>query len=426
MYGRAGLESLYLLRCTLREDAMSNQPLKNNEILQADSGSDRLSPSALKPEDALQDAASLEIIQNANKEMLDYFNATFLEKLETIQDLKTRAFEIDIKIDELEKTKDLYAFKSTSRKNVFSPITDDGTDNERNQIIENQMRDLNDVRDSLTNKIRSMELALSDLKHRLAILTDAEEAIRQISDTYAKRTVKSEEKIPDEFEFVEDSVSDNLSSHGYNILMQDAFDKAYLATLIDKNLKDSLIGMNHKMEMLSYLLSTDISRAKLTLQEIMMNSRKTLDSIDDICNKLNCMSDSSKPIWGCLDDFIMTQREAHPEVILDAKVECGDYDINLHPVFTINIFRLLNIFFDNIFKHSHANSIEFKISVTPNAADAYISDNGSGIHSDYLTQSPWYSSLHKAHEIIYLLGGNLEIAGDKQTGTTVRFHFSVH
>lgn len=411
---------------------MSNQPLKNKEILQPQPGHDRLSPSASISEsvsvsDAVpQEAASLEIIKTANKEMLDYFNATFLQDLETIQDLKTQAFEIDIKIDELEKTKDIYAFKSTSRKSVFTPITDDGTGNEKNKIIENQMRDLNDVKDTLENKIRSMEYALSGLKQRLAVLTDAEKAIKQLSESYAKSLTRPGTEVPADFEFVEAPLSDNLSSHGYNILMQDAFDRAYLATLIDKNVKDSLIGMNHKMEMLSYLLSTDISRAKLTLQEIMLNSRKTLDSIDDICDKMNTISDSSKPIWGCLDDFIMAQREAHPEVIIDAKIECGDYDINLHPVFTINIFRLLNIFFDNIFKHTGANSIEFKIGLTPNAADVYINDNGTGIHADYLTQSPWYSSLHKAHEIIYLLGGNLEISGDAKAGTTVRFHFSVH
>ena len=53
----------------------------------------------------------IESIRVANKEMLDYFNDSFLNALEDIQDLKTQAFEIDIKIDELEKTKDLYAFK---------------------------------------------------------------------------------------------------------------------------------------------------------------------------------------------------------------------------------------------------------------------------------------------------------------------------
>ena len=49
-------------------------------------------------------------IKSANQMMLDYFNKSFLSQLEDIQNLKTQIFEIDIKIDELDKTKDIYAF----------------------------------------------------------------------------------------------------------------------------------------------------------------------------------------------------------------------------------------------------------------------------------------------------------------------------
>ena len=67
-------------------------------------------------------------IKSANQMMLDYFNKSFLSQLEDIQNLKTQIFEIDIKIDELDKTKDIYAFKTNSRKSVFSPVTNDGVD----------------------------------------------------------------------------------------------------------------------------------------------------------------------------------------------------------------------------------------------------------------------------------------------------------
>ena len=81
-------------------------------------------------------------IKSANQMMLDYFNKSFLSQLEDIQNLKTQIFEIDIKIDELDKTKDIYAFKTNSRKSVFSPVTNDGVDTERNKIIQEQIKDL--------------------------------------------------------------------------------------------------------------------------------------------------------------------------------------------------------------------------------------------------------------------------------------------
>ena len=229
----------------------------------------------------------------------------------------------------------------------------------------------------------------------------------------------------EDFEFVQEPTPNEVSNHGYNILMHDAFEKAFYSTLIERNVKDGIMNMNHKLEMLSYLLSTDINRARITIQELTQSSKRILDVVEDISSKLDSKIDSSQPIWNMMDEFVMHQRDNHPECIIDANIECTDYEINLHPVFTINLIKLLNIFFDNAFKHSNANSIDLQVCISKNKIDVCLTDNGIGINPDYLTVSPWYSSLHKAHEIIYLLDGNLHINGDPTKGTTVRFDFPV-
>lgn len=364
----------------------------------------------------------LEIIQSANKEMLDYFNSLFLEHLEEIQEFKTQSFEIDIKIDELEKTKDIYAFKSNSRKSVFTPNINDDTDNVRGQIIDDQIAGLKEVKDSLATKIRSYEIKLNSLKKRLNTLNQAAESLKKVSPDTFKVTNSSDE----DFEFVEsDNTHKNTKNHGHNILMQDAFDKAFLSTLIDRNAKNNLLSVINKLEMLSYLLGTDISRAKLTLKEVVNNTKDIINSLDDIGLRLNSDVDSSKQIWTQVDEFIMSQRENNPEYIIDASIECSDYELSVHPVFTINTMVLIKIFFDNIFKHSNGNNIEFKLAITPNVIECEIKDNGIGINDNYLNTSPWYSGLHKAHEIIYLLNGSLNINGDITTGTYVRFGFPI-
>lgn len=368
---------------------------------------------------------SIEIIQEANRDMLDYFNSAFLHDLEKIQELKTNEFEIDIKIDELEKTRDIYAFKTNSRKSVFTPIISDGLEQERSKVIDSQVQDLIEVKHSLNTKIHSMESSLAALKKRLSILSDAAEAIAKVAESYVEPQHNTDEDVPDGFEFIETSSDSAEDSHGLNILMQDAFDKAYITTLIDKNVKDNLASIQHKLDMLSYIISTDVGRARLILQELNMSSRKTMDSLDDICNRLGYHFDNDKSLWEGIDDFLMTIREAHPEIIIDSGSECTDYDASLHPVYIINFFRLINIFFDNIFKHSNANSVEFRVSLTPHRLEAVINDNGTGISADYLTESPWYSNLHKAHEIIYLLCGKLDIHGDVVSGTQVKFSYPV-
>ena len=366
--------------------------------------------------------SDLEIIQTANQNMLDYFNDAFLNDLEEIQDLKTQAFEIEIKLDELNKTKDVYALKSGSKKSVFSPISTEGEENSRSKVIDDQINDLIDVRDLLNAKIVNLESSLNILKKRISVLNDAQDAINSLSLSYQKNASEDDEE---GFEFITDDNSEDKTAHGYNILMLKAFNDTYLSTIIERNIKEGIESTNHKLEVLSYLLGTDISRAKLTLKDIQYNIKRMLDSTEEIEEKLSNKFDSGKPVLTQLEDYIMSKRDEHPEYIIESNIEYTDQELTLHPVFSINLFRLLETFFDNIFRHADANKIIFDLSVSSNVLNASIYDNGVGIDGDYITTSPWYSNLHKAHEIIYLLNGDLDISKSDDKGTTVKFKFPI-
>ena len=87
--------------------------------------------------------------------------------------------------------------------------------------------------------------------------------------------------------------------------------------------------------------------------------------------------------------------------------------------------RLIQIFFDNIALHANASNISCKASLTPNMVEVILTDDGIGIKDTYMTDSPWYSSLHRAKEILYMLCGKLDISGDTMSGTTVNFSFPI-
>ncbi|MDE6024040.1 MAG: hypothetical protein K2G45_01155 [Lachnospiraceae bacterium] len=372
-----------------------------------------------------QQKDKIKLIQKANKAMLDYFNSNFINQLEDIQELKTRMFEIDIKIDELEKTKEIYAFKSNSKKSVFTPVVTVDDNDERGKLIDRQIRDLNEVKTSLDIKISGLDNSLKTLKKRLELLTEAGNAITDLALQVDGSMDSFEDMEENGFQFVKDTSGQSDENHGYNILMLDAFERTFYAGLLEKDVKDGLSNLNHKLDVLSYLVGTDAERAKLTVKEIVGCSDELKDSVDNICKKINSNTESAKPISTLLDDFVMKQRDEHPEAIIDAHIECTDFEMILHPIFTINIFRLLNIFFDNIFMHANGTRIEFTLAVSPHVIDVKIDDNGVGIKPDYLKESPWYSSLHKAYEIVYLLGGKLDISEGAEAGTHVAFSFSV-
>ena len=362
-------------------------------------------------------------IKSANQTMLDYFNKAFLTQLEDIQNLKTQIFEIDIKIDELDKTKDIYAFKSNSRKSVFSPVTNDGVDTERNKIIQEQIKDLQSVKETLTLKLRSMELQLNKLRQYLEALNDAEDALSSFEPRFTTDDPDHTDNYG--FTFLQDDAKEDISAHGYNILMLDAYDRALTQTILDKNIRTGLESMESKLDMINYLIGTDVGRAKLTIQEILHNTKQLIHNVDDMSDNLNRFSNSNKPLKEQLEIYLNEFKQKNPKLDITASVETPDAGISYHPVFNINFMRLIQIFFDNIAAHADASKVTLQASLMPNTLEVILKDDGVGIKENFMTDSPWYSSLHKAKEILYMLCGRLDISGDAISGTTVKFSFPI-
>ena len=106
-----------------------------------------------------EDTNPINIIEEANSKTLDYFNRSYVDNLELVQELKTELFELNIQIETLEKTKDLYGCQIDNRRNVFSPINinENNSTITRSRQIEKQLQDLNDAKKCLENRISELE-----------------------------------------------------------------------------------------------------------------------------------------------------------------------------------------------------------------------------------------------------------------------------
>ena len=91
----------------------------------------------------------LSIIEEANTKTLEYFNKTYLDNLELIQKLKTELFELEVQIETLQKTRDLYTYQGEDRRNVFSPLSEirSSTISRGAQLAEQ----INDLVDAINN-----------------------------------------------------------------------------------------------------------------------------------------------------------------------------------------------------------------------------------------------------------------------------------
>lgn len=364
----------------------------------------------------------LKDIIKSNEEMLRYFTGSSNTLLQSVQDHQTELFEINIKLDELYRTKNIYSPATNSRKNVFSPLIKLTEQDEKENEINSQITDLKLVKETLENKIADEEKEIRLISDKLATLTAAKKALVTLGthlDKYADDDTEG-------FEFIEEEpeISD-AAKHGTNILMLNAYDNTYNATLLDTKVKGDIVNNIHRLEMLNYLITSDPERARITAGEINSHLKSTTGYIDTVLNRMNYNINVDQAIFVILDDFITSNKDKHPECVIDSDIKCSDSDRKLSYEKTLAIIKLLNIVFDNIYKHSNASQITLRITLNDDSIDVMINDNGKGIERNYLRKSPWYSSLHRAHEIIYLLNGKLNIKGNRKEGTTVSFNFGL-
>lgn len=368
----------------------------------------------------------LNIIEEANSKTLDYFNKAYVSNLELVQSLKTELFELEVQIETLEKTRDLYTYHVDTRRNVFSPLTMDNSQTmTKGKQIELQIKDLEDARERLKNRITELENDIEFFKEQVQMLSKASKCIHTVLVGSTQGDSNDDFDLEDAIEFIEEDDSEGKTTHNYNMLMIQDYEHLQYANALEQNVKQELISNLNKLDVLKWLLNSDVARAKVTLNELHSSQEDILNSLDKVLDHLNYNIDTKQPIWDQVEKLIEGYKSAHPECMIISSCDCTEHELNLPPVITIRLIRMLKEVFDNIFKHSNANKITSKIFISSRLIDVYVNDNGVGIPEDYLERSAWSSGLHKLHETIYQLDGKLQIQGDLISGTNVRFSFPI-
>lgn len=374
-----------------------------------------------------EDTTPFQVIEEANSKTLDYFNQLYVNHQELVQGLKTELFELEIQIETLERTKELYTPHTDNRKHIFSPV--DGPSDRsvtRGKQIAEQLQDLKDARLLLEKRIADLEEDTLSYKEQIAMLARAQKCIHTIA---SESDMESTRELPDSeeegIEFIEDEDTGTGTEHNYNILMLQDYANYQCATDLDQHVKQELISSFHKLDVLKWLLHSDLERARVTLDELHTSQESIVHSIDLLLEQLNYDINTKQPVWNQVNHLIKTYQREHPEYNIDLSCDCSEQDLNLPWFISIRLIQMLREIFRNIFEHANADRITAKVFLSSRLIDVDIHDNGVGIPEDYLETSDWYSGLHKVHEIIYQLDGNLQIQGDLITGTNVRFSFPV-
>ncbi len=112
-------------------------------------------------------------IIKATTEVQKYFLKKKDSSESRIQALKQELFELDIRLDEQGRTRNMYAMNTNSRKNVFSPIQTDDKITEKESRLEETIRTLMERKEKLSQELDEEQALLADTDARLKLLRTA-------------------------------------------------------------------------------------------------------------------------------------------------------------------------------------------------------------------------------------------------------------
>ena len=132
----------------------------------------------------------LQSISESNDEMLTYFKKLYSEHERQLQESKDKLFEINVKLDELSRTESVYSLNNDLRKNVFSPIQVKTPENEREEEIRRETKELIKLRESLEYSVNEETIYLKSIDKRIHKIVKARTAINDLLRMYEEGRIK--------------------------------------------------------------------------------------------------------------------------------------------------------------------------------------------------------------------------------------------
>ena len=372
-------------------------------------------------------------VLNVIEEMMTYFSKLNNEHETKLQEYKAKLFETNIKLDELVKTQNVYSLNVDYRKNVFSPIVFEPEETEKEAEIRNEINSLQALQNKYEYGISEESIYIKSIVKRLKNLNEAKNSLSSImreldnqKETNRKKDLIIEADKAREQKRLNDEKTNELKdeikvrSHLENILMLSTYDDTLLSTLLDKKVKTVIEENNKKIENAKGYIYGTPGRSKVLLDEVTNSQKSLIQSINSQLNKMNYEFDDEMPIEKMLKEYIEKEMGKHTNIKYTYSIDGVETTPDYIRYVVLN--SLLNIFFENIYKHSKASMISFKADEEDDILYFEIRDNGIGIPDNYLEKTEWYSGIKRAKELLFMISGKLDIKNDN--GTIVRFSFN--
>lgn len=210
---------------------------------------------------------------------------------------------------------------------------------------------------------------------------------------------------------------------GISILEAQEMERQRIARDLHDSTVQSLTNIVHKTEFCSKMIDKDPTRVKMELSSMMEQIRTSIDDMRQIIYNLRPMSIDDLGLVPTLQRFIQQHKEEHKDMEFQVLVKSSSDEIDLPPVVTVTIYRIIQEACNNIFKYANAKKVLLSITYGEEEMEVEVRDDGIGFDKAEIGTGDKKSSgfgLSIMQERAQLLSGTFSIESVKGEGTSVK------
>lgn len=267
-------------------------------------------------------------------------------------------------------------------------------------------------------KLESIDREILEKQQQLVQLNETLEEIHKKVNLSGNVLAFIRENSPVEEEEV---TKDNFTTSGVSILEAQEMERKRIARDLHDSTVQSLTNIVHKTEYCSKMVDKDPLQVKFELMDMMDRLHEAIDDMRRIIYDLRPMSIDDLGFVPTIQRFIQQNKKEHENMEFEIKVTSESDEVDLPPVVTLTLFRIIQEACNNIFKYSEANHVTISIHYGEEEIELEIADDGVGFDKNEIGKDKKSSGfgLSIMQERAQLLCGEFSIQSEIGNGTSV-------
>ncbi len=263
---------------------------------------------------------------------------------------------------------------------------------------------LQEEQERLKTEANELKEKIADLDHSLTELETALKAARESKNSYSE----------------EEDLQEKYKVYKQKILEIQETEQQHIAKNLHDSVLQNLTNTIHKIEICSKIMDVDTVRCRLEFQAILKSVRDIIQNVRGVIHELHPVYMDEIGLDAAMKKEVSRLRKSE---ILNVSYETLGESIELSPIVSLGILRIVSEACDNILEHARAKHVFIRVKYLEEKVVIEIKDDGVGFTINNIQNLEMNDGsefgIFMMRERAYLLSGKLEIISEPGKGTKV-------